>query len=436
MSKKSKLVVGGTVALGALVATVAFGGSAANADPSPTGFRTYAAVGSDTIQDVYNGLSNGYSVSGTAKPAVASSIASYNATGSPATVTTKSGATALTRPNGSGAGRAALSAALNPSNHHWTGQTADVTPNSIDIARSSGQPAAGFLVSGSAVDGPSDNLTSVPLARDAVSVATKGFTFNGSTGFTAGALEAIYGAPAHADGTFTQSTVSGHHTVGDVMRNTASATAEPVLVTGVSLGAGANTVTSTQQLNVFLPQNGSGTRQFFTGALGDTANTAATWVNQSIEENTGSALTATGDIAPFSAAQYVAQERGVVANTGLTGVNLNAIGGKVAITGTGTSTTANTNVSTSLYGDPTVVPNGAIGTFSRDTYSVVSSLKIDTQRRATTGGTLTTNPSRDATLSTLVTSTLPNATAITDFGFLKIGYSATTSDWLTSSYEN
>lgn len=421
MSRKRTIVTTGALAVGALVAVSAFGATAANADPTPAGFRTYAAVGSDTIQDLYNGLSNGYGT----KAAVASSIASYDATGS-ATVTTKSGATALNRPNGSGAGRQALSAAWNPTNHHWTAQTADVTASSIDIARSSGLPAAALRVSGSSIGGASDNLTSVPLARDAVSLATKGFTAN----FTTGALQAIYGAPAHVDGTFTQSTVAGHHTVGDITRGTGS-TDEPALVTAVSSAApGANTITGTQQLNVYLPQLGSGTRQFFENALGNTANTAPAWVNQTVEENHGNALTTTGDVVPFSAGQYIAQNNGVVATTGLTGVSVNKIDGLAPTAGTGTALTPG-----ALYGSTTSAPTGAVGVFNRDTYTVVPSIKIEAQRQ-NSAGTLVTNTGRDATLATLVTTTLPNATAITDFGFLKIGYSNDSTKWINSSWEN
>jgi len=421
MNKSFKLGAAGVLAAGAVVFVSSFGTIAANADPS--GSYTYVAVGSDTIQDLYNSFS-------------AQSIGSWNATipgqngdaGLGSTIVPVNGqnptnTAAIGRPNGSGDGRKALSAAWNPSNHTWsqtvtkttgaTTTTYTVPTDSIDIGRSSGKPAT--LVAAGASN---DNLTSVPLARDAVAVATDGFSFN----FTEPELQAIYGAPnttaspTSASGTYTQ--VSGKFTVGDITHTGT----EPVLVTGVN--AAGTAATSTVQLNVLLPQASSGTRQFFQNALGNTANTTATWVNANNEENHADALTATGDIIPFSAAQFISQYNGVVTDTGVKAstFNLDSIGGNAPVTISGSTATPG-----ALFGSVSTVPNGAVGTFNRDVYSVVPTQVI------TPTGTPTTY---DTAIKTLVTSTLPNLSNITNYGFEKLSYSGTSTDWLHSPFEN
>lgn len=122
-------------------------GSSAFAEPTPSGPRALAGVGSDTTQDVLNALSE-VVVAGDGTKL----IASYDATGG-GTVTTKSAAgCTFARPNGSGAGRTALLKSLNPS---------DPTFGCLDFARSSSLNLA-----------PTDvSLTYVPFAVDAVSYA-------------------------------------------------------------------------------------------------------------------------------------------------------------------------------------------------------------------------------------------------------------------------
>ncbi|MEV7281490.1 substrate-binding domain-containing protein [Streptomyces sp. NPDC093111] len=117
------------------------------ADPSgPPPFRQLSGVGSDTTQDVMNGLANAITINGTKV------IGSYDATGSPQ-VTTKDPAVTpgctMNRPNGSGAGRTALLNSLQANN------------GCLDFARSSS------LNLGAASPG----LTYVPFAVDAVSYA-------------------------------------------------------------------------------------------------------------------------------------------------------------------------------------------------------------------------------------------------------------------------
>src|SRR5215475_11509682 len=99
-TSKRLLTVGVAAAAAVVFASPAF------ADP----VRPYAAVGSDTIQDVWNGLTND-------STAVAPSIASYNATSNGVayqTIQTKTGGDWFARPNGSGDGAKALSAVWDP----------------------------------------------------------------------------------------------------------------------------------------------------------------------------------------------------------------------------------------------------------------------------------------------------------------------------------
>ncbi|MFJ3903011.1 hypothetical protein [Streptomyces sp. NPDC090025] len=142
---KSKAAVAAVGLAGLLTGTLC--ATQAVADPSgPPPYRQLAGVGSDTTQDVMNGLSNVVTINGQKV------IGSYDATGS-ANITTKDPATTpgctIQRPNGSGAGRTALLNSLQANN------------NCLDFARSSS------LSLGAANPG----LTYVPFAVDGVSYA-------------------------------------------------------------------------------------------------------------------------------------------------------------------------------------------------------------------------------------------------------------------------
>lgn len=102
----------------AALAVTAAGGSIAFADPAgPPQYRPLSGVGSDTTQDVMNGLAAAITVNGQKV------IGSYDATGS-ANVTTKDPAVnancTMARPNGSGAGRAALLTSSRRATAVWT----------------------------------------------------------------------------------------------------------------------------------------------------------------------------------------------------------------------------------------------------------------------------------------------------------------------------
>lgn len=212
------------------------------------------------------------------------------------------------------------------------------------------------------------------------------------------------------------------------MRDTAVPTSQPALVTAVS----GSTVTL-QQLHVLLPSPASGTRQFFLLALGIRANTTASWTNDNNEENHADVLTEPGDIIPFSVPPYIQQFNGLAPDTGVRdpdfhldslrlGVNPDGTGGTVEApvdVGDGAATAG------PLFGDPSVPPDGAVGTFDRDVYSVVPTVVITADFATDPEFADTpTNEAYAAAVKQLVTVTLPESQNIVDFGFEQISYSA------------
>lgn len=146
MNRKLKLVAA-VAGLAGLTATGVAAAGVAAADPSGTPtYRVLSGVGSDTTQGLLGGLSDGISALSLTSPIVSNGtitdlsgatittgtklIGSYDATGS-ATVQTKSNCSAITRPNGSGAGKTALLNSLNATNATTT--TGDVTSGSNSI---------------------------------------------------------------------------------------------------------------------------------------------------------------------------------------------------------------------------------------------------------------------------------------------------------------
>ncbi|MEE1793568.1 hypothetical protein PUR28_22840 [Streptomyces sp. BE308] len=154
------------VRLGAAVGAAALGlgimAPVASADPAtPTDYRVLAGAGSDTTQDVVNGL--GESIDG------GTLIASYDATGS-STVKTRAANCTLTRPNGSSAGINALNSSI------------DGATGCLDFARSSRGPAAAGT-----------DLTWIPFAQDRVTVAVRGDSpLNANLNLTTAQLKSIY----------------------------------------------------------------------------------------------------------------------------------------------------------------------------------------------------------------------------------------------------
>lgn len=304
MLKKNKLRLG--VATTAALAACALAFTAMPAYADPTGFKTLSGVGSDTIQDVLNGL-------GSQIPA----IGSYDAV-NPGTqfggdsIVTKLSGNSYIRPNGSGQGVQALSDSIQGGTHKWN--TVDVT-GQIDFARASGfQGSSGT------------DLAYIPFAVDAVTYAVN-----------AGSDWARNIPLGAAGGSTTSLTLYNiYHctktTYGD---------------------SDGNTVT----IHPLVPQSGSGTAKFWASTLGfsDTAlpscvkrvNTDSTPVG--IEEHNGTTIDDAGDIVPFSIAQYIAQGNhasiaqafGTTVNERRGNVVLGSIGGQPALREVGTTTVMN-----------------------------------------------------------------------------------------------
>jgi ABC-type phosphate transport system substrate-binding protein len=273
---KNRLAI---AAISAGLVTTLLGMGAAQADPtgapSP---RALVGVGSDTVQDVMNQISNDVVIGGVKQ------LGSFNATGSATINTGKAGCSAVPRPNGSGAGRTALLNSLT---------TGDPTFGCVQFARSSSLNTATSTPS----------LTYVPFAIDAVSYAV---TANSALprSFNLADLQAIY----HCDPNY------------------------------VGTGTGPGTFA----INPVLPQAGSGTRSYWEGQMGisDTAlgsciiNGVLPGTSTIIEEHTATFLTST-ELVPFSIGQYTSQANGLIidrrGNTVLGVIGTGAAG--AAITG-------------------------------------------------------------------------------------------------------
>jgi len=297
MLKNSKLRLGAVAAFA--VAALAFGVTApAFADPTP-GNRDLNGVGSDTTQDVMNGLAS-------AIPA----IGSYDAIG-PNPITTRTGGFSFARPNGSSAGVQALSRAAQDLGVNGLAKQNDpllpgFNPSlalEIDFARSSSAPASNL---------GGNDLTFIPFGRDAVT-----FAVNGTTEFP---RNIPVGSAAQ------DATVPAPFTVRNIYRTCPG----PVVVdpvTGLNEATGmayTNTRTfATVRITPLLPQSGSGTRNFFLNSIGFTGsnptgfgvcvksavalNSATPAVQTLVQENDGTVIRRVGDIVPFSVGQFIAQ---------------------------------------------------------------------------------------------------------------------------------
>ena len=260
MLKKNKLRLG-VVALLA-IAGVAFGTVSASADPPAATFKTINGVGSDTTQDVANGLAFG-----------SANIASYDATGSATIKTTSAGAT-FNRPNGSTSGVQALSASANDTGTRTFPATNGVSiTGQVDFARSSSAPSSSF---------PGTALTFIPYARDAVSYAV-----NASSDFP---RDLLVGSAAQ------DSLNPAPFTLRNIYRcavtSFSNADGDPVAI------------------RALLPQAGSGTRSFWLSTLGLTeaqVTGCASDLGGTIQEHDGTKIKGAGDIVPFSVAQYLSQ---------------------------------------------------------------------------------------------------------------------------------
>jgi hypothetical protein len=283
----------GVALAGASIATPAY------ADPVS---NSYVIVGSDTLQDASNALTNGTSISGASVRVVGggNSVGSFDAFGS-AAIQAKSAGIYFARPAGSGDGVRALSYSINGTKpFKVTGNTTPeiAIPGQVDIARSSSAPTA---VTGGA-------LAYFQFGRDAVSYAYSGA---GLGQIDAATLKQIYEC--------TTTTVGG------------------VAVTPR------------------LPQAASGTRAFFLKAIGSPALGSCVNQTETIPENDGTVLTAPGQIIPFSVASWVAQSN-LAAQNRTGSAQLGSTQGAIApYTGSGTALVPNSAYYGTAFGRDTYV---------------------------------------------------------------------------------
>ncbi|GEC09437.1 hypothetical protein SSP24_70920 [Streptomyces spinoverrucosus] len=158
MNVKSRAFAGAVVGAAALSLSVM--APVASADPAPGDYRVVAGVGSDTTQDVLNGL--GESIDG------GTLIASYDATG-PSPIKTRANGCEMDRPNGSSDGIEALSNDI------------DANTNCLDFARSSRSVATAGT-----------DLTWIPFASDKLTMAVRDGSPLEGVDFTTAQLKAIY----------------------------------------------------------------------------------------------------------------------------------------------------------------------------------------------------------------------------------------------------
>ncbi|MFU8870449.1 hypothetical protein [Micromonospora sp. SL4-19] len=240
--------------LGALMVAVAVGGPAYG-DPSPaTDYRTLAGVGSDTTQDVMNGLGDAITAAGGAKI-----IASWDARGS-ANIKTRASNCQFPRPDGSGAGRTALRASEGESGGIY--QSANVL-GCVDFARSSSGP--------SGTPGTTGLYTYVSFGVDGVTYAV------------------------NAD-----SDLPSNLTLVQLQRIYRCLTTK---INGVAV-------------TPLLIQSGSGTRSFWNSKMGISESEISAGdypclqsLNNTVQEHDGRVLNGQLNyLVPFSIAQYIAQE--------------------------------------------------------------------------------------------------------------------------------
>lgn len=260
MNKNTKLRLGVVAATAAAVLAI---GAAAPAYADPSGFKPINGAGSDTTQDVLNGVAT-----------VVTAIGSYDATGS-ATIQTTSGGPVFNRPNGSGNGQKALSASINPGlTHTWPAEGGVTITGQLDFARSSSGPSSSAV---------GTDLTFIPFARDAVTYAVSAASdFPRDIPRGDASQDAISPAP---------------FTLRNIYRS--------AVTTYVNSSFGTVTI------RPLIPQSGSGTRDFWVktavGLTDATLGSTVTDLGNHVQEHNGTWVTEPGDIVPFSVAQYIAQ---------------------------------------------------------------------------------------------------------------------------------
>ena len=272
------VLTAGAVTLGTAGFVVAQAG-AASADPT----TVFTEVGSDTTQDVMNAFANvtlgsnelgSWNAVNPVSQAIGETITPANTAG---------GQCSFTRPNGSGQGLSAFRKSINPAS-----QAAQLAippePNCIDLSRSS---------SGVSNPNTAGVLVWIPFALDAVT----------------GAIGSASTLPTAEVAAFTEAQLSSLYNC-----NVTAVTVGSTTVTFNPNTAGAGQ----QQINLYIPQSGSGTLTFWGNTLGFSPTAPPPCDHQTIlagpnagttvEEHNGLAVTSDPlGYMPFSIAQWISQ---------------------------------------------------------------------------------------------------------------------------------
>ncbi len=364
------------VILGGLVAPMA------QADPIAASgksiFGQLSGVGSDTLQDVDNGLQIAIGrVDASGLNTGDWKLASYDATGGDY-IQTKSGGNAhIGRPNGSGDGRDALLTAIGQKTN-TTGKTTFGGTTGIAWKNDSNDPTANDQVIGQiqysrSSSGPGNSAVTtgvvsyVPFAKDAVDYAVAANSkfpalslgadtdsANGS-GVAPSTLFAIYKCEADAI------VVSGG--VGTKLAKKSVYT----------LGTGE----SFEDIHAYIPQSSSGTAKFwalkFYGAEGASLPSCVTRTYNSgasnVQEHDGSAIeNVAGGIMPFSIPKWVGMAKNAASVAGFSGVTDVRHG---AVLGTLNGVTPTNGAAATLVMNPTFLTNTTTSLLSRMIFHVV-----------------------------------------------------------------
>lgn len=362
----------GVVAIASMLTFAAGGSAFAGQDTNTSLDTTYAAVGSDTTDDVLVALSNSTVFRSGTTPLVSSYSATDAAGVQGGQVRTKSAAFSnpncqFTRPNGSGAGLNALSNSVQ--GLALAGQATGTGTDCVQFARSSSGSNPGNAT-------PAGLLTYIPFGTDSVAYATIQAT-SVPKNANIDDLRAIY----RLNGTPGSPACGG--------------------------------------FSPLIPQAGSGTRNFFATLMGITVNTVITTgtpaANQwgtcvrdttssgtPVQEHDGRVLTTAGALVPFSTAQFIAQGSQVIGDNRGGRTVLNAIDFD---NGNG-ATSVSPFILNQDYKSTATAANNA----TRPVYNVVETAKV-------TPG----NAKYDAQLDTLLTSTIctntTSRTIIQRYGF-------------------
>jgi hypothetical protein len=388
--RKARSLVAATVAiLGFSALAVAQTTTVAHADPT----ETLVAVGSDTIQDVYNQFS--LDLTGNA-------LGSYDAV-NPVTQTAGdnisyadgSGHTncSFTRPNGSGAGLSALRESINPGTSigPLTGAALD-QPGCVDIGRSSSSVTD---------DGHQSNtgpIVFVPFGVDAVAGAT------GSS--TAGAAYSYLGQTITPQATFiTHASDFSFVDLVNLFKNCSQITEDGVVYdpTVTTSGAGGGTAANPTPIHLYIPQASSCTAKFWIKVLSNGGGALGTCVHNTIdpaaslpavnagaaglivEEHNGTAMVADPNgFGPFSIAQWIAQSNST-SNGGTLNTNdrrhtaiVQSLKGCTSVT-FGSPATGTCSTTPTATGANTATKGGTLNTsfpITREVYSVVSFARV------------------------------------------------------------